>query len=511
VNGDSVNFNANTGSEALRKDSRPRRGGANPNTRVSQWPNRKDMAPPPPERSEARWEVKRNSWDSSTIDSGRASSGWGTRQKKRDARASGVPLTGYDGNFAPPPMDWDSRPAFREGQTYEQIMQWMSGIESLLCGINRCVPTEDVTTSDGSTHVFSMSDDAVQDGSIKQMGEIAPQHWVPISVGRKAPSTFWNLDILAELSPAPCDVTDLEGAQPWWERLRKGLHFLDAPSAPAELGIDPDEEDADQKLKRKHDLGSLTHAKNRINLELERRDAKLAKQRKAAARQERLAITTDNVDHRRIQTGANIFIRAATKHDMDSIAAIYNFYIVNTVSTAEFEPRTKDQMQQRWQDVRLNQMPYLVACERGGIIKANRNKTRPKRDMRAPDEDVVLPDKIVGFAFADDFNDLKGMYRFTAEMEVYVHNDYYQKGVAKCLVDKLMGLLDSNYLERGGYDCVGDDIDGTGRHRVVKNVIVHLSYDRPEKLEWVGKWLETWLQFKQVGNLVDIGTKNGKA
>jgi hypothetical protein len=157
-------------------------------------------------------------------------------------------------------------------------------------------------------------------------------------------------------------------------------------------------------------------------------------------------------------------------------------------------------------------MPYLVACEKGGVIKARANNNKKsKRNMRGGDEDIVLPDVVIGFAFADDFNDLKGMYRFTAEMEVYVHTDYYMKGVGKCLLDKLMGLLDSHYLERGGYEVVGEDMDGTGQARVVKNIVVHLSYDKPEKLEWIGKWLEGWLQFRRVGVLDGIGTKNGKA
>ncbi|SMQ47563.1 unnamed protein product [Zymoseptoria tritici ST99CH_3D7] len=498
----------------------PRRG-ADAAARNSQWPSRKDFPDPPPDRWKTDWAgTNRNSWDSTTIESGRASSGWGTKQKKRDARQAGVPLTGFDGNFAPPPVDWDCRPAFRDGQTYDQIMQWMAGIETLLCGITRRVPIEEVTAGDGITYVFSVpgaNQSSTQNDTRKQMGEIAPQHWVPVTLGRKAPGSFWD-EVMPE-EPRPCDPEDLVGARPWWEKHVKAvdpennkLHFLKDVEAPAELGVDPNEEDADQKLKRKHDLGSLTHAENRIRLEIARKDAKLAKQRKAAAKQERLTAVIDNMDHHRIKTGVSLFVRAARKEDMAAITEIYNYYITSTCSTPELDRRTKENMHQRWQDVRLNRMPYLVACERGGVIKARNNKKKKSvRTMRGDDEDVILPDKIIGFAFADDFNDLKGMYRFTAEMEVYVHNDYYMKGVGKCLLDKLMGLLDGHYLERGGYDAVGENIDGTGQQRVVKNIVVHLSYDKPEKLEWVGKWLEGWLQFRKVGQLEGIGTKNGKA
>jgi L-amino acid N-acyltransferase YncA len=306
-------------------------------------------------------------------------------------------------------------------------------------------------------------------------------------------------------------MNDLAEAQPWWNRRIENQSFLRDPQALPEIGVDPDDEDAEQRLRRRHDLGSLTHAENRRALELDRKETKLAKQKKADAKHQRLAAMADNLDHLRISTGVKLFVRAARKEDMEAIANIYNFYILNTTSTPEIDPRTKDQMQQRWKDTRLNRMPYLVACERGGIIKARANNKKSKRNMRGGDEDIILPDVVIGFAFADDFNDLKGIYRFTAEMEVYVHTDYYMKGVGKCLLDKLMGLLDSHYLERGGYEVVGEDMDGTGQARVVKNIVVHLSYDKPEKLEWIGKWLEGWLQFRRVGVLDGIGTKNGKA
>ena len=108
--------------------------------------------------------------------------------------------------------------------------------------------------------------------------------------------------------------------------------------------------------------------------------------------------------------------------------------------------------------------------------------------------------------------DLLSRYRFTAEMEVYTDSAHYMKGIAKCLVDKLMALLDPGYIERAGYDIVGDEIEGggTGAQRTIQNIIINLPYHKPEHLEWMSRWFSNWLGFKQVGSLEGIAMKSGK-
>lgn len=101
-------------------------------------------------------------------------------------------------------------------------------------------------------------------------------------------------------------------------------------------------------------------------------------------------------------------------------------------------------------------------------------------------------------------------YRFTAEMEVYTDSSHYMKNIGKCLVDKLMGLLDPDYIERAGYDIEGEEVDGIGAQRVIENVIVNLPYHRPEHLEWMSRWLTEWLGFQRTGHLVGVGKKDEK-
>ena len=207
-----------------------------------------------------------------------------------------------------------------------------------------------------------------------------------------------------------------------------------------------------------------------------------------------------------IKPGLNLYLRSARPTDMSRIRDIYNYYVLHSICTPEIEKRTLGDMMQRYNDIHANKMHFLVACEKGGKIKARHKKRNPD------DEDIILPDKVVGFAISDDYQDMLGMYRFTAEIEVYVDNNYYMKGIGKCLLDKLIDLLDPEYIERGGYEIVGDELEGIGPSRIIKNVIAHLPYDKdkPERLEWVGRWLTNWIGFEKVGELPGIGSKDGK-
>lgn len=472
-----------------------------------------------PKRHQTDWNP-RKSWDSSSVDSGRASSGWGTK-KKRAGHTASPPAADWSGKLAPPPPDWDSRPGFRAEQSYTKIMDWMSEIEHEMCAVpDTRIPLNDVTGADGTTYVFSLStlqpDQSSEDLSIRQMGEIVPRFWTPIVISRQAPQTFW-MELVASHSPMPDEPIDLEGAKPWWERFVKGenscLNFLKDPPIPLVMGIDPEQEDADQKLKRKHDKGSSTHAENRRRYELERQQEKVDKKKQIAEKHRKLAAmdTTSNTptNPNRVKPGYKLFIRSARAEDMGAVKDVYNYHIENSTAVPEMERRSKEEMVARYRDIRLRKMPFLVAFKPGVVIKAPRNKKKQANQLVR--DDVQLPDTIVGFAFADDYMDSRSMYRFTAELEFYTRDTEYMNGVASCLLDKLMGLLDCTYQERGGYEATGDDIDGLTAIRIIKNVVINMPYDKPEKLEWVGKWLEEWLKFREVGVLENIGTKDGKA
>lgn len=473
-----------------------------------------------PNRWKTDWTAKggRQSWDSSSIDSGRASGGWGNK-KSRAGQNANPPAGDWSGKLAPPPPDWDSRPGFRVDQSYKRIMDWMSEIEIALCAVpDQSVPMDGVTAADGSKYVFFLAslqpDKPSTDSTTRQMGEIVPSYWVPIVIGPQAPQVFW--DELMRSAPAPDDPIDLEGAKPWWEMFVKSedgcLNFLKDLPIPTVIGIDPEQEDAEQALKRKHDNGSSTFADNRRRYELERLQEKADKQKRIADKQRKLAAaeatSSTPTNHNRIKPGFKLVVRSARSDDMGAVKDIYNYYIENTTSAPEMDRMSKEQMVSRYRDIRLHRMPFLVAYKPGGIVKAPRKKknqtNHPTRD------DVQLPDTIVGFAFADDYSSSSGMYRFTAEFQFYTREGEYMNGVASCLMDRMLLLLDMTYQDRGGYEALGDDIDGLGTFRIIKNIIINLPFEKPERLEWMGRWLEGSLKFKEVGMLENIGTKNGK-
>ena len=101
-------------------------------------------------------------------------------------------------------------------------------------------------------------------------------------------------------------------------------------------------------------------------------------------------------------------------------------------------------------------------------------------------------------------------YRFAVDVEVYIDSSCYMKGIAKCLFDKLFGLLDPCYAERGGYAIEGEELEGIGLSRVVSDIVLTVPFDRPERIEWKGRFLTQWLGFKKVGTLEDLGNKLGQ-
>lgn len=473
-----------------------------------------------PNRWKTNWAAPGISVSSSDY-TGRPSSGWGTKHKKRAGANANPPPADWSGKLAPPPPDWDSRPGFRVDQSYDKIMDWMGEIEHHLCAFSdQSVPLNDVTATDGTTFVFCLAtiqpDEPLKDLTTQQMGEMVPHYWIPMVIGPSAPQVFWN-ELLQSTTPRPDDPIDLEGAKPWWERFVKGpkgsLNFLKEPPFPTVVGIDPDQEDAEQKLKRKHDKGSAHSAENRRRYELERIREKLDKQRLVAERHRKAAAmataATTPINSNRIKPGFKLFVRSARAEDMGAVKDIYNYYIENTTSAPEMERRSKEKMVKHYRDIRDRKMPFLVAYKPGGIVKAPRQKknqtNQPTRD------DVQLPDTIVGFAFADDYGSSRGMYQFTAKLEFYTKETDYMNGVGSCLVDRMVLLLDATYQERGGHEIKGDDIDGVDHVRILKNLIIELPFEKPERLEWMGKWLEESFKFREVGLLEKIGTKNGKA
>ena len=390
-----------------------------------------------------RYNTKRNNrWPAASetrADPNRWATDWTSEQNAIETTAD---LADWNGEWAPAPINWDSRPSFNDNNMHPRVDKW----------IEESVPAAQSTKS------------LVIVETLNGVGIFAPRDWIATSL--------WH-DALKS-PPLPVDESDLDNAKPFWECYTGESDILAELKHPPVL-IDP-LEDPEETIARQADHGSDQHTANRKRLEKAKAAAIQDRKKTEHDKALRLGFTPLTLSDR-INPDVKMYIRSALPSDIAEITAIYNHY-VNNAYAPETEPRKQADMSQRLKSTVGAKLPFLVACERGAIIPVS------KRDKRYEAEEITLPDKVIGFAHADDFHDMKGMYRFTAELEVYVSNMYYMKGVASCLLDKLLGLLDPGYLERGGYDTKGGDIAGAGAgaKRIVQNLIVNLPYEKPERL-----------------------------
>jgi L-amino acid N-acyltransferase YncA len=207
----------------------------------------------------------------------------------------------------------------------------------------------------------------------------------------------------------------------------------------------------------------------------------------ARRRQERKTIVRQNrpvrdcvptgppLPDRRIRPKSNVYFRPVQPADVRGIAEIYNHYVDETIFANEFECRTESQIAARIDAIIAAGLPYLVAIARGN-------------QPRGPQH--YVSERIVGYAALDDYCDQSSMYRYTFELELYVHPGYLSQNIASCLLDRLLEMADTSYNARGGYDYKNDsNYLKTGPRRVIKTIMltVHMEHEVKEKTEDKGK------------------------
>jgi L-amino acid N-acyltransferase YncA len=113
------------------------------------------------------------------------------------------------------------------------------------------------------------------------------------------------------------------------------------------------------------------------------------------------------------QRGAGIMLRQATIADSETIARIYNHYILNTTITFEEQEVSAHQISARISDVAAASLPWLVAEE---------------------------SDKVIGYAYATKWR-ARSAYRFSVESTIYLEQNSIGLGLGSRLYRSLIDEL----------------------------------------------------------------------
>ncbi|KAK6441990.1 hypothetical protein LTR95_001776 [Oleoguttula sp. CCFEE 5521] len=415
-----------------------------------------------------------------------SSRGWGDQ-------AEGPGLQDFDGGWAPVPPDWDNRPGFRNGQSADKIFAWIATTNENLDAVTE-------------PRAVSLLDDL----KTTLPNEVAPRYWVPTKIDRQSPKLFWSA-LAQSTDVKPIDEVDLLNQHPFWTLFKDDKSaFLADHEHPVVAGPDPDENE-NERLARENDLGSGRVAEAKLATERAKLEARRARKVMKDERR-RQALEANGLSPTGpppIKTISNLLVRVASLDDAAAICKIYNQSVEYTCAVPEITHRTKEHIETRIRAARTGKLPFIVAYERGKRIKAPK---KGRNQNYNGGEDIVLPDEVHGFAFAGEYGENDGIYRFTATIKIYVNSEKQNHKIGSCLLDKLLSLTDPTHVERGGYETIGE-LDGAGPQRNIRSIVVQYPYDaeQNEKLGWICGWLNREAGFKKTGDMIDIGEKNGKA
>jgi phosphinothricin acetyltransferase len=119
----------------------------------------------------------------------------------------------------------------------------------------------------------------------------------------------------------------------------------------------------------------------------------------------------------------DVVIRTATAADAGEIANIYNHYVTDTIVTFEEVPISADEMARRIAEVVTDQIPWLVAIERGPVV---------------------------GYAYASKWKRRIG-YRTSVETTVYLAEGHGGKGIGSKLYTELFSIIEA----KGFHSAIG--------------------------------------------------------
>jgi L-amino acid N-acyltransferase len=152
-------------------------------------------------------------------------------------------------------------------------------------------------------------------------------------------------------------------------------------------------------------------------------------------------------------------IRKAAFSDLGDITDIYNEAVINTTATFDTELKSIDNRKE-WLSARTENFPVLVA---------------------------VIDDKVIGYASLSRWSDKKA-YDITAELSLYIHPQFRNKGIGK----KLFRALLEQAKETNLHSILSRITEGNEQ-----SIHIHMQ----EGFETVGVLKECGMKF---GKLLDV-------
>ncbi|EEH50752.2 uncharacterized protein PADG_06831 [Paracoccidioides brasiliensis Pb18] len=198
---------------------------------------------------------------------------------------------------------------------------------------------------------------------------------------------------------------------------------------------------------------------------------------------------------------AKKYIRPVEKKDFPGLLYIFNWYVQNTVSCVDLDKLSVRAVKERVDECEREKFPTLVAVEQ-----------KPRLGHALSEE----KENIYGYILSSDFTGPATINRYTAELELFVDPKYYRLGVGKCLLDKMLEILDGDYTPYQGYhfDCAAAqaDVHRGGRNRRLSRLIfiIHHKAEDDSNYRWTKERLERRFGFEEQALLKGTGYKMGE-
>ncbi|KAK2747693.1 hypothetical protein FQN55_004863 [Onygenales sp. PD_40] len=198
------------------------------------------------------------------------------------------------------------------------------------------------------------------------------------------------------------------------------------------------------------------------------------------------------------------YLRPIEPKDLPGLLAVINWYVQHTTRCVDLEKVTLETIRERIQECNQEKFPTLVALQQ--------KSTGAAHAMNGQNEEIY------GYIIASDFTAPGTINCYTAELELFVAPPYYRMGIATCLLDKILEILDPKYVHKPGYhfDCAPSHagVYRAGKNRPVSRLVFIIHHPADEggdgDYKWTKEWLERQFGFEEQALLKGTGFKDGK-